>query len=60
MQNKVAKKIEKALEETDLSSRDVTPFLKVRVVGLVRKDSISKDSNKEGLITIWNPTEMQV
>jgi hypothetical protein len=60
MQNKVAKKVEKALEVADLSSRDVTPFLKVRVVGLVSKGSALKDSNKEGLITIWNPTEMQV
>ncbi|KAK3160428.1 hypothetical protein QOZ80_1BG0059330 [Eleusine coracana subsp. coracana] len=59
MQNKVVKKVEKALEVAGLSSRDVTPFLKVRVVGLVSKDSASKASNKEGLITIWNPTEMQ-
>ncbi|TVU21686.1 hypothetical protein EJB05_31338, partial [Eragrostis curvula] len=59
MQDKVVKKVEKALEVADLSSRDVTPFLKVRVVGLVSKGSASKESNKEGLITIWNPTEMQ-
>jgi breast cancer 2 susceptibility protein len=60
MQNKVAKKVEKALEVADLGSRDVTPFLKVRVVGLVSKGSVSKGSNKEGQITVWNPTEMQV
>ncbi|CAO2208891.1 unnamed protein product [Urochloa humidicola] len=59
MQNEVAKKVQKALEVADLSSRDVTPFLKVRVMGLVSKLSASTSSNKEGLITIWNPTEMQ-
>jgi len=60
MQNEVAKKVQKALEVADLSSRDVTPFLKVRVMGLVSKLSASTSSNKGGLITIWNPTEMQV
>lgn len=60
MQNEVAKKVQRALEVADLSSRDVTPFLKVRVMGLVSKHSASISSNKEGLITIWNPTEMQV
>ncbi|CAO2193802.1 unnamed protein product [Urochloa humidicola] len=59
MQNEVAKKVQKALEIADLSSRDITPFLKVRVIGLVSKLSASTSSNKEGLITIWNPTEMQ-
>ncbi|OEL14131.1 Protein BREAST CANCER SUSCEPTIBILITY 2-like protein B [Dichanthelium oligosanthes] len=59
MQNEVAKKVQKALEVADLSSRDVTPTLKVRVMGLVSKLSASTSSNKEGLITIWNPTEMQ-
>ncbi|KAG0381280.1 hypothetical protein BDA96_K000300 [Sorghum bicolor] len=58
-QNEVSKKVEKALEVSGLSSRDVTPFLKVRVIGLVNKHSASTSSNKEGLITIWNPTEMQ-
>nr|CAB3476155.1 unnamed protein product [Digitaria exilis] len=59
MQNEVAKKVQRALEVAGLSSRDVTPFLKVRVMGLVSKHSASTSSNKEGLITIWNPTEMQ-
>jgi hypothetical protein len=60
MQNEAAKKVQKALEVAGLSSRDVTPFLKVRVMGLVSKLSASTSSTKEGLITIWNPTEMQV
>jgi breast cancer 2 susceptibility protein len=59
-QNEVSEKVEKALVVAGLSSRDVTPFLKVRVIGLVNKHSASTSSNKEGLITIWNPTEMQV
>ncbi|KAJ1253649.1 hypothetical protein BS78_K216500 [Paspalum vaginatum] len=58
MQNEVTKKVQKALEVAGLSARDVTPFLKVRVVGLVNKFSASTSSNKEGLITIWDPTEM--
>nr|XP_045090584.1 protein BREAST CANCER SUSCEPTIBILITY 2 homolog B isoform X9 [Aegilops tauschii subsp. strangulata] len=58
-QNEVAKKVENALEVAGLSSRDVTPFLKVRVTGLAHKISATKTINKEGLITIWNPTEKQ-
>ncbi|CAM0879886.1 unnamed protein product [Alopecurus aequalis] len=58
-QNEVAKKVENALDVAGLSSRDVTPFLKVRVMSLVQKISASKTIRKEGLITIWNPTEKQ-
>lgn len=53
------KKIEKALEDANLSSRDVTPFMRVRVVGLTKKDSIKRNHHREGLITIWNPSEKQ-
>ncbi|KAM0918866.1 hypothetical protein ACQ4PT_008593 [Festuca glaucescens] len=58
-QNEVAKKVENALEVAGLSSRDVTPFVKVRVTSLIQKISASETINKEGLITIWNPTEKQ-
>uniref|UniRef100_A0ACD5VKF8 Uncharacterized protein n=1 Tax=Avena sativa TaxID=4498 RepID=A0ACD5VKF8_AVESA len=58
-QNEVAKKVENALEVAGLGSRDVTPFVKVRVTSLIKKISASKTNNKEGLITIWNPTEKQ-
>uniref|UniRef100_A0A0E0JEH1 Tower domain-containing protein n=1 Tax=Oryza punctata TaxID=4537 RepID=A0A0E0JEH1_ORYPU len=58
-QNEVAKKVENALKVAGLSSRDVTPFLKVRVMGLISKQSATKSSHREGLITIWNPTEKQ-
>lgn len=54
------KSIEKALEDVGLGEREVTPFMRVRVVGLNSKISDRKDSPKEGLITIWNPTEKQV
>lgn len=54
------KSIEKALEDSGLGVREVTPFMRVRVVGLNNKISDRKDSPKEGLITIWNPTEKQV
>ncbi|XP_020673370.1 protein BREAST CANCER SUSCEPTIBILITY 2 homolog B isoform X2 [Dendrobium catenatum] len=53
------KKIEKALEEAGLGSRDVTPFMRVRVIGLTRTDSSKKSRPREGMITIWNPTEKQ-
>ncbi|KAG8046006.1 hypothetical protein GUJ93_ZPchr0008g12594 [Zizania palustris] len=58
-QNEIAKKVEKALEVAGLRARDVTPFLKVRVMGLISKHSATKSSHKEGFITIWNPTEKQ-
>lgn len=54
------KSIEKALEDAGLRERDVTPFMRVRVVGLTGKDHRGKGSSKEGIITIWNPTEKQV
>lgn len=57
-QNKVAKKVEKALEVAGLGPRDITPFLKLRVTSLVHKTTATK-TTKEGLITIWNPTEKQ-
>lgn len=50
--------IEKALEDAGLKHREVTPFLLLRVVGLTYKTR--QDKPKEGIITIWNPTEKQV
>ncbi|KAF3962282.1 hypothetical protein CMV_013187 [Castanea mollissima] len=58
-QSDMEKSIEKALEDSGLGEREVTPFMRVRVVGLNNKISDRKDSPKEGLITIWNPTEKQ-
>lgn len=54
------KKIEKALEDAGLSSRDITPFMRVRVVSLASKCLSRRRRPREGLITIWNPTQKQV
>lgn len=54
------KSIEKAMEAAGLSDRDVTPFFRVRVVGLHKKGRSPVSVGKNGLITIWNPTEKQV
>ncbi|XP_050213613.1 protein BREAST CANCER SUSCEPTIBILITY 2 homolog B isoform X2 [Mercurialis annua] len=51
------KAIEKALTDAGLSEREVTPFMRVRVVGLSTYPK--KGGVKEGLLTIWNPTEKQ-
>ncbi|KAJ4782388.1 Breast cancer type 2 susceptibility protein-like protein [Rhynchospora pubera] len=56
-QRNLSKKIENALEQAGLGLRDVSPFMKVRVVGLHGKNFSRKSQNKEGLVTIWNPTE---
>ncbi|XP_065852244.1 protein BREAST CANCER SUSCEPTIBILITY 2 homolog B [Euphorbia lathyris] len=52
------KAVKKALQEACLEEREVTPFMRVRVVGLCNYQG--KDiPTKEGLITIWSPTEKQ-
>lgn len=52
--------IEKALKDAGLGERVVTPFMRVRVVGLTEKIYNGNGHPKEGLITIWNPTAKQV
>ncbi|MED6197131.1 hypothetical protein PIB30_053852 [Stylosanthes scabra] len=52
------KSIEKAMKDAGLSHRDVTPLMRIRVVGLVVKGR--QDKRGEGIVTIWNPTEKQV
>ncbi|KAK2981541.1 hypothetical protein RJ640_024854, partial [Escallonia rubra] len=56
-QTDVQKSIEKALEDAGLSGREVTPFMRVIVVGLTNKSYLERCCPREGLITIWNPTE---
>ncbi|KAL7265621.1 hypothetical protein ACSBR1_003414 [Camellia fascicularis] len=58
-QSDMHKSIEKALEDAGLSAREVTPFMRVRVVGLTSKNYLTKCCPGKGLITIWNPTEKQ-
>eukprot|EP00268_Persea_americana_P065099 TRINITY_DN8643_c1_g1_i1.p1 TRINITY_DN8643_c1_g1~~TRINITY_DN8643_c1_g1_i1.p1 ORF type:complete len:867 (-),score=167.40 TRINITY_DN8643_c1_g1_i1:1431-3725(-) len=59
-QSDMLKKIEKALDDAGLSGRQVTPLMRVRVVGLTSKCSQRKNRPREGVVTIWNPTEKQV
>ncbi|KAI9094810.1 hypothetical protein K1719_026616 [Acacia pycnantha] len=56
-QSNMEKSIEKALKDAGLGKRNVTQFMRVRVVGLIKKSR--NDMPREGLITIWNPTENQ-
>lgn len=58
-QSDMHKSIEKALEDAGLSGREVTPFMRVSVVGLTIKSNQPKCCPQKGLITIWNPTEKQ-
>ncbi|KAK8561593.1 hypothetical protein V6N13_149242 [Hibiscus sabdariffa] len=59
-QFEMEKSIEKALEQAGLNERDVVPFMRIRVVGLTTRSHHGKGRPKEGIITIWNPTEKQV
>ncbi|XP_019058392.1 PREDICTED: protein BREAST CANCER SUSCEPTIBILITY 2 homolog B [Tarenaya hassleriana] len=58
-QKELNKSIEKALVDAGLGVRDVTPFMRVRVVGLTSRNCSGKHKPKEGIVTIWNPTEKQ-
>ncbi|CAL0323227.1 unnamed protein product [Lupinus luteus] len=55
--SEMEKTIEKALKDAGLRNREVTPFMRLRVVGLTHKTR--QDRPKEGIVTIWNPTEKQ-
>lgn len=50
----------KALEDEGLNARNVTQFMRLRVVGLQSKGQRKGEILRNGLITIWNPTEWQV
>ncbi|KAL8161901.1 hypothetical protein V2J09_013390, partial [Rumex salicifolius] len=58
-QLEIEKSVKKALEDAGLSSREVTPFMRLRVVGLTNEGGRTGKGPKEGLLTIWNPTEKQ-
>ncbi|GLT92773.1 hypothetical protein SLE2022_105930 [Rubroshorea leprosula] len=58
-QSEMEKSIEKALTDAGLSEREVIPFMRVRVVGLTSRSCGGKGRPKEGIITIWSPTEKQ-
>ncbi|KAG9439694.1 hypothetical protein H6P81_019859 [Aristolochia fimbriata] len=56
-QSRLQKKIEEAFINAGLGERQVTPLMRVRVVSLTGKDSRHKRPSRDGLITIWSPTE---
>ncbi|XP_024011976.1 protein BREAST CANCER SUSCEPTIBILITY 2 homolog B [Eutrema salsugineum] len=58
-QLQMEKSVAKALEDAGLGERDVTPFLRVRLVGLTSLTYEGEHNIKEGIVTIWNPTERQ-
>lgn len=58
--SEIQKSIEKAVEDAGLGERDVSAFLRVKVVGLTNRSHSQERSPQKGLITIWNPTKKQV
>ncbi|XP_045814666.1 protein BREAST CANCER SUSCEPTIBILITY 2 homolog A-like [Trifolium pratense] len=56
-QSQMESSIEKALKDSGLGNREVTPFMRLRVVGLTYKTR--REKPKEGIVTIWNPTQKQ-
>ncbi|KAI4313037.1 hypothetical protein MLD38_037816 [Melastoma candidum] len=58
-QNHLDKLIQNAIRDAGLTEREVTSFMRVRVVGLRRRDLPGEDGCDEGFITIWEPTDSQ-
>ncbi|KAL1206786.1 BREAST CANCER SUSCEPTIBILITY 2-like protein B [Cardamine amara subsp. amara] len=58
-QIQVEKSVAKALEDANLGERNVTPFMRIRLVGLTSVSYEGDHNPKEGIVTIWNPTERQ-
>ncbi|KAM7262420.1 hypothetical protein ACFE04_000103 [Oxalis oulophora] len=56
-ESELEKAIKKALEDAGLNEKNVNPFMRVKVVGLTGKNCTIKDSPKEGIITVWQPSE---
>uniref|UniRef100_M4F7J9 Tower domain-containing protein n=1 Tax=Brassica campestris TaxID=3711 RepID=M4F7J9_BRACM len=59
MEKKMEKSVAKALEDAGLGERDVTPFMRIRLVGLTSLSYDGHPNPKEAILTIWNPTETQ-
>ncbi|KAG9134120.1 hypothetical protein Leryth_004810 [Lithospermum erythrorhizon] len=59
-QSDIQRSVEEALEASGLSKRDVSPFMRLRVVGITIMSHPQRFRQQDGLITIWNPTEKQV
>ncbi|XP_010451954.1 PREDICTED: protein BREAST CANCER SUSCEPTIBILITY 2 homolog B isoform X1 [Camelina sativa] len=58
-QMKMEKSVANALEDAGLGERNVTPFMRIRLVGLTSLSYEGEHNPKEGIVTIWNPTEKQ-
>ncbi|KAL8091353.1 protein BREAST CANCER SUSCEPTIBILITY 2 homolog A-like isoform X1 [Apium graveolens] len=58
-QSNMNQSIEKALKDSGLRGRNVTPFMRLSVVGLTTKIGQGKWYPRKGMITLWNPTEQQ-
>ncbi|VVB12825.1 unnamed protein product [Arabis nemorensis] len=58
-QMQMEKSVAKALEDAGLGERDVTPFIRIRVVGMTSLSYKGEHNPKKGIVTIWNPTERQ-
>lgn len=59
----VQKRAREVLEQADLLRRDVCPLLEIRVSEVRSRTSDYSDPEdefKEGLLTVWNPTEDQI
>ncbi|KAG6427679.1 hypothetical protein SASPL_111925 [Salvia splendens] len=56
--SEIQKTIEKAVQDAGLGERETTPFLRLKVVGLMKKGQ-QECSPLKGLVTIWNPTQKQ-
>lgn len=54
------KSITKALADASLNERNVSAFMRIKVAGLWSKSSQRNIYDKEGIVTIWEPTEKQV
>ncbi|KAG6430718.1 hypothetical protein SASPL_108790 [Salvia splendens] len=56
--SEIQKTIEKAVQDAGLGERETTPFLRLKVVSLMKKGQ-QECSPLKGLVTIWNPTQKQ-
>nr|XP_043623524.1 protein BREAST CANCER SUSCEPTIBILITY 2 homolog B-like [Erigeron canadensis] len=58
-ESEMQKLIEKALDEAGLRRREVNTFMRARVVGLTSRSNNQKSCSRQGMVTIWNPSEEQ-
>ncbi|CAN8323419.1 unnamed protein product [Cochlearia groenlandica] len=54
------KPVAESLKEAGLCERDVSPFIRIKLVGLMSLAYEGERCPKEGIVTIWDPTETQL